>query len=445
MARSFLTAVNLNKNELQNAAVQNLGTAPSAPVKGQIYYDSTANILYWWNGTTWVAAQGGAGVIPAATVTTQAVGDAPVVGASTNYAREDHKHGREAFGGSVAIQTSFGLSAGIGVNTTLARSDHYHGTPTHDAAAHAAIPISALAPATGPINMGGFVIGNVGTPVAPTDAANKGYVDNSIAGLDWKNSVALATTANIALTGTQTIDGVAVSLNGVSVLVKSQTSALENGIYLSNSAGAWTRRTDADATTELVGAAVFVESGTVNADTAWVCTNDSAGFTLGTTPITWVQFAGGGAVTAGAGMTQSGNVLNVIGDATVTVAADSLGVADGGVTNAKLANMALSSVKGNAIATPSPPTDISFVQLAALLANLTVPVTRRYVDLTIGGAVSQVVTHNLGVNYPVVDVFNNSAPYATIDCDVERTNFNVVTLRFATAPAANSVGVTVIG
>ena len=72
---------------------------------------------------------------------------------------------------------------------TLARSDHYHGTPTHDAAAHAAIPISALAPATGPINMGGFVIGNVGTPVAPTDAANKGYVDNAIAGLTWKAPV----------------------------------------------------------------------------------------------------------------------------------------------------------------------------------------------------------------------------------------------------------------
>ena len=175
-----------------------------------------------------------------------------------------------------------------------------------------------------------------------------------------------------------------------------------------------------------------------------MCTTN-APITVGTTALTLVQFAGGGAVTAGAGMTQSGNVLNVIGDATMTVAADSLGVADGGVTNAKLANMALSSVKGNAIATPSPPTDISFVQLAALLANLTVPVTRRYVDLTIGGAVSQVVTHNLGVNYPVVDVFNNSAPYATIDCDVERTNFNVVTLRFATAPAANSVGVTVIG
>ena len=291
MARSFLTAVNLNKNELQNAAVQNLGTAPSAPVKGQIYYDSTANILYWWNGTTWVAAQGGAGVIPAATVTTQAVGDAPVVGASTNYAREDHKHGREAFG-VVSAQTGFGSSSFNGSAVTLARSDHMHGTPTHDAAAHAAIPISGLAPATGPINMGGFVIGNVGTPVAPTDAANKGYVDNSIAGLSWKNSCRYATTANIALTGNIAVDGLTTA-PGDRVLVKNQTTTTQNGIWVA-AAGAWARAVDADTGPELVSAAVYVSEGATLADSAWVCVTDSP-IVIGTTGVLWVQFAGGGA------------------------------------------------------------------------------------------------------------------------------------------------------
>ena len=109
------------------------------------------------------------------------------------------------------------------------------------------------------------------------------------------------------------------------ILVKNQTTTNQNGIYLAQS-GAWTRSTDADSEADLVNAAVFISEGTTNQDTAWVMTTN-APITVNTTALTWVQFAGGGMVTAGAGMTQSGNTLDVVaGNTSLTVVADSLSV-----------------------------------------------------------------------------------------------------------------------
>lgn len=141
-------------------------------------------------------------------------------------------------------------------------------------------------------------------PTSALHAATKQYVDNLISGLDVKTSVLVATTANITLSGTQTIDGIAVTA-GARVLVKNQTTASQNGLYLC-AAGAWARTSDADSWNELVSAFVFVEKGTQNADTGWVCTVDLGG-TLGTTAITVSQFAGAGTVTAGAGIDVVGN------------------------------------------------------------------------------------------------------------------------------------------
>ena len=141
-----------------------------------------------------------------------------------------------------------------------------------------------------------------------TDAYTKTQVDSFLQGLDPKASVIAATTANITLSAAQTIDGIAL-VAGDRVLVKNQTTAAQNGIYIV-AAGAWTRATDMDAWSEVPGSYVFVEKGTTYADTAWACTSDAAG-TIDTTAINWVQFAGAGTYTGTAPITVSGTAISL--------------------------------------------------------------------------------------------------------------------------------------
>jgi hypothetical protein len=167
---------------------------------------------------------------------------------------------------------------------------------------------SDLSAPTADISNGGFKITNVAEPTLSTDAATKNYVDSVAQGLDVKSSVVVATTANITLSAAQTIDGIAV-VAGDRVLVKNQTTTSANGIYVA-SAGAWTRSTGADTWNELVSAFVFVEKGTTNGDTGWVCTIDAGG-TLGSTAVTFSQFSGSGTYTAGTGLTLTGTQFSI--------------------------------------------------------------------------------------------------------------------------------------
>lgn len=175
-------------------------------------------------------------------------------------------------------------------------------------------------------SLGGNRLTNVGSPSGANDAATKAYVDAAVNGFDWKASVRAATTANIALSGTQTIDGVDV-VAGDRVLVKNQTTPADNGIYVA-AAGAWARSADADAADEVsAGLSVFVSEGITNGNTSWVLTTDDP-ITLGSTSLVFAQVSGGSGVTAGDGLTQSGNTLNVVAaDSSLTVNADSVQVA----------------------------------------------------------------------------------------------------------------------
>jgi hypothetical protein len=234
--------------------------------------------------------------------------------------------------------TSLHHTLGTGANQACAGNDSRlsdartptaHGS-THlsngsDAIPGATITVGGLMPASDKTKLDNATSSNVGStlvfrdaagrfqatdPIAAQDVATKAYTDALASSIDPKDSVRVATTANITLSGTQTIDGVTVNA-GDRVLVKNQTAAAENGIYVV-AAGAWSRSADADLSSEVTsGMYCFVSEGTENADSGWVLTTNDP-ITLGTTALNFTQFTGAGQINAGTALSKTGNTLNVV-------------------------------------------------------------------------------------------------------------------------------------
>lgn len=168
---------------------------------------------------------------------------------------------------------------------------------------------------------------NVADGSAATDAVNKQQLDAAIRGLDWKPEVVAASTTNVSLTAPGTsLDGVTLT-SGDRILLKDQTAAAENGIYVwTGSAAALTRALDADSGPELSGSTVTVQRGTTNADRVYRVTADDP-LTIGTTPVTLVQVGGASsAYTAGNGLTMTGSDINVGPGNGILVTADTVTV-----------------------------------------------------------------------------------------------------------------------
>lgn len=294
MSRQFLTNLDLNKNELLNAKIQALSSNPSTPVEGQIYYNTTSKTLRQYNGTAW----------------------------------KDYTQSGEIVNADIASGAAIDLDK-LAVDP-LARANHT-GTQTASTISDfdSAVQTSRLdqmAAPTASVSLNTQKITGLADPTEAQDAATKAYVDAARSGLDVKASCRVATTANITLSGTQTIDGVS-AIADDRVLVKDQTDESENGIWVV-AASAWSRSTDADTDAEVTaGLFTFVEEGTVNGNSGFVLTTNNP-IVVGTTDLVFAQFSGAGQIEAGDGLTKTGNTINAVGTADrITMTADAVDIA----------------------------------------------------------------------------------------------------------------------
>jgi hypothetical protein len=476
MSRKFLVSIDLNKNELQNAVIQNLATAPATPLAGQVYYNTADNQLYIYNGTRWEVA---GNAVQSGTLAARPA--AATVDSGTIYYATDNYLFYYSNGsawaqtnqfGTVTAQTSYGASSGNGSSTDYARADHTHGTPALGTATPNAITgaagsagtattpskedhVHAFAPTTD-LNMGGYKLTALATPVSSTDAANKQYVDDVAQGLNIHAASYAATTANLNATysngtsgvgatltnaGTQAAfatDGTTPSLND-RILVRLQTNTAQNGIYTLTTVGSgstnWvlTRATDFDTPTEIAGGDfTFVDNGTTLANTGWVNVDEVN--TVGTDPIVFQQFSGAGTYTASNGVVLNGTVFSFAPRSGYGLQTGATGAEIKLATTSGLnlsSDLAVGAGAGIQVLTNTVAIDTAVV------------VTKYAANVGDGSATSYTITHNLGTRDVIVSVYEASGSYAEVICDVNHATTNTITLLFSVAPTSNQYRVVV--
>jgi hypothetical protein len=417
MAQKFLTNVDLNQNQLINASFEVVGTDPSSGnFEGRLIYQSTTDTIKVYANGAWrslphtIVSGGGAGIAEALTVS--------------------ESNGTVTLTLNVADTDSAGL---LPATFWQMLND-----ATDAATASKLVKRDASGNA------------KVATPTDAAHIATKGYVDSARQGLDVKASVRVATTAPINLAtdleAGDVIDGVTL-VAGDRVLVKNQSTASENGIYVAVASGAASRSSDANGTADTgeltSGTFTFVEAGTVNFDSGFVISTDGT-ITVGTTGITWTQFSGAGSFEAGDGLSKSGTQVNVNVTANRTaITADAIDISANYVGQSSITTLGTITTgiwNGTDVAVADGGTGAS--DAASARTNLGIKTTAGAVTTTTSklarvasqgctanasGTSTTTVTHNfdtLDVSVQIVEV----AGGATVFGDVVRNNADTVTV-----------------
>jgi hypothetical protein len=425
MATKFLTNLDLNNNQILNGTFEKLGADPSTNLfEGRMFFHTGDDAVKYYTGTAWETLING--------VTSAGTYASALTVGETN-----------------AGEITLTLNLADGSNAGLLTSAFY--TLLNNSTASSTGSTLAKRDADGRLQ--------VAAPSNDLDAANKAYVDATRSGLDVKESVRVATTASVllasALENGDVIDGVTLA-TGNRVLVKNQDTASENGIYVVQATGAAVRATDADTSAEVTsGMFTFVSEGTINADSGWVLsTNDT--ITLGTTGLTFVQFSGAGQITAGAGLTKSGNTLDVGGTTDrITVNADSVDIAStyaGQSTITTLGTITTGTWNATDISVAAGGTNSSTASGARtnLAGDITggttnTPALARVASQTVTGvATSFDIDHNFNTRDVTVQVYDITS-YDTVFADIVRSTVNRVIVTFSVAPGASSYRIVVTG
>jgi len=484
MARKFLVSIDLNKNELQNAVIQNLGTAPSTPADGQIYYNTSDDTLYFWNGSAWInvvqqaeilydtfanrpaAGAGNTGALFFATdqnllyfsngtawsqvsafgnaTSTTSYGDTASNGSSNSYSRSDHTHGTPSLTSTAPQNQAIGDTASVGTATTPARADHVHALPN-------------FGNVTAQTSFGASSGNGSGTEFARNDHAHGTPTHDNAAHSAINLSALAVPTANVPF-ATYKITGLGNPTDDQDAATKYYVDQAVQGLT-------WKAAANLLST---VNVALTGSTGTLNIDTYGVLTSADAGYRIVLTNQTddtedgiyvyadngtnytltratdanpYTELIGAsiyiqeGTTKASTSWVQSNHYLtSFAGQTWVQIAGPGTLTAGNGISIAS--NVVSAVVEAGAGLSLS----------GSGLAIDTAVVVRKYAtSIGDGSATSYTVTHSLNTKDVQVTVYDNSAPYAEVVVDVQHTSTSAITVLFSVAPTSNQYRVVVQG
>ena len=459
---NFVQAVKLNRLPITGIVPEKAGTAPSTPVSGQLWTDTSVspNLVRYYDGTTWqpwvligtvagTAADAATVLLKASNLsdlanagtarTNLGLGTAATTNTGTGAANtilgNDARltDTRTPTAGSV-VDASVAAGAAIAESKLALATDAAAGTGSRRTlsitSATAAMPggtrldqIATSNPASASIDANSQKIINLAAPTGANDAARLVDVQNSAAGIDSKPSVRLLSTAQRALTGLTAIDGVT-PVAGDRILLAGQTAPAENGSWVA-AAGAWARTTDSINP----NSTWFVEEGTTYHDTAWWVTTDGA-IVVGTTGLVISQWSGAAAYIGGTGITVTGQTIAVSAAYAGQTSIVTVGTVTTGTWNAGLIPVLYGGTGASTAATARTNLGAPQQGYAATLGAVTAgtPLT---------------VTHNLGTQDVIAQV-RDASTNEYVYLDVINASANTVTITSGIAYAANALRIVVL-